>query len=89
MINTRVLRDSCSDEVKAFFYKMIGDNYRYIAENAKDALLEDVKQKALAAYERAYAIYIPASKPLKLDLALCYSYFCCTCLGDYDAAYQI
>ena len=51
MINSRVLETSCSDEAKAFFVKMVGDYYRYIAENAKDQLLEDVKQKARAAYE--------------------------------------
>ena len=51
MINTKVLSTSCSDEAKAFFVKMVGDYYRYIAENAKDQLLEDVKQKARAAYE--------------------------------------
>ena len=38
-------------ESKAFFVKMVGDYYRYIAENAKDAVLEDVKAKAKAAYE--------------------------------------
>ena len=51
MINSRVLETSCSDEAKAIFVKMVGDYYRYIAENAKDQLLEDVKQKARAAYE--------------------------------------
>ena len=51
MINSRVLETSCSDEAKAFFVKMVGDYYRYIAENAKDQLLEDVKQKARQAYE--------------------------------------
>ena len=51
MINSRVLETACSDEAKAFFVKMVGDYYRYIAENAKDQLLEDVKQKARAAYE--------------------------------------
>ena len=43
MINSRVLGGECSDEAKAFFVKMVGDYYRYIAENAKDAKLEEVK----------------------------------------------
>ena len=51
MINTRVLGGDCADEAKAFFVKMVGDYYRYIAENAKDAKLEEVKQAAKAAYE--------------------------------------
>ena len=33
MINLRVLKSECSDEAKAFFVKMVGDYYRYIAEN--------------------------------------------------------
>ena len=51
VINSRVLQGTCSDEAKAFFVKMVGDYYRYIAENAKDAKLEEVKNKAKAAYE--------------------------------------
>ena len=53
MIDDRVLKTQCSDEAKAFFVKMVGDYYRYIAENAKDAELEEVKQKAREAYEQA------------------------------------
>merc|ERR1712014_5746 len=55
-ITTKVLAKECGNEAKAFFVKMIGDYYRYIAENAKDALLEDVKQKALQSYEQANGI---------------------------------
>ncbi len=36
MIQKNVLAKECSDEAKAFFVKMVGDYYRYIAENAKD-----------------------------------------------------
>jgi hypothetical protein len=32
---------------------MVGDYYRYIAENAKGALMEQVKQSALKAYNEA------------------------------------
>ena len=43
-----VVKDNClnlatEDESKAFFYKMIGDYYRYVAESAHDATLEEVK----------------------------------------------
>jgi len=51
MIDSRVLNTDCTDEAKAFFVKMVGDYYRYIAENAKDAKLEEVKQNAKTAYE--------------------------------------
>ena len=35
------------DESKAFFYKMIGDYYRYVAENAAPDKVEEVKNGAL------------------------------------------
>ena len=53
MINKHVLLKSCEGEPKAFFVKMVGDYYRYIAENAKGANLETVKNEALKAYEQA------------------------------------
>ena len=34
MINSKVINKDCSPEAKAFFVKMVGDYYRYIAENA-------------------------------------------------------
>jgi hypothetical protein len=40
MINKKVLSKACQGESKAFFVKMVGDYYRYIAENAKGALME-------------------------------------------------
>ena len=46
MIETKVTKKSCEGEAKAFFVKMIGDYYRYIAENAKGSLMEEVKQEA-------------------------------------------
>jgi hypothetical protein len=51
MINTHVLKGSCSGEPKAFFIKMVADYYRYIAENAKGEKLNTVKNKALEAYK--------------------------------------
>ena len=53
MINKEVLKKACDGEAKAFFVKMVGDYYRYIAENAKENQLEAVKQKALKAYNEA------------------------------------
>jgi len=44
MINEKVLKKAGGDgEPKAFFIKMVGDYYRYIAENAKGADLENAK----------------------------------------------
>merc|ERR1711981_268709 len=75
MINTKVLNKDCESEAKAFFVKMVGDYYRYIAENAKDAKLEEVKNKALKAYEEANGIDLPPCNPIKLGLALNFSVF--------------
>ena len=43
MINSKVLGKACEGEAKAFFVKMVGDYYRYIAENTKSSSLESVK----------------------------------------------
>ena len=86
MITNRVLNGECADEAKAFFIKMVGDYYRYIAENAKDATLEDVKQKAKVAYEQANAIDLPACNPIKLGLALNFSVFNYEVLKDHAKA---
>ena len=75
MINSKVLSKSCEGEPKAFFIKMVGDYYRYIAENAKGDNLEKVKQAALAAYNSANEINLPPCNPIKLGLALNFSVF--------------
>ena len=75
MINKKVLAKSCDGEPKAFFVKMVGDYYRYIAENAKDAKLEEVKQAALKAYDEANQITLAPCNPIKLGLALNFSVF--------------
>ena len=75
IIQSKVMNRECEAEAKAFFVKMIGDYYRYIAENAKDAKLEEVKHKALEAYEQANNIPLAACSPIKLGLALNFSVF--------------
>ena len=89
MINTKVLDGNCEPEAKAFFIKMVGDYYRYIAENAKDAMLEDVKGKAKAAYEEANTVDLPACNPIKLGLALNFSVFNYEVLKDHAKACQL
>ena len=54
---------------------MVGDYYRYIAENAKDTKLEEVKNNALKAYDQANGINLPPCNPIKLGLALNFSVF--------------
>ena len=39
-----------TDDSRAFFYKMIGDYYRYVAESAGPDKIEEVKNGALEGY---------------------------------------
>merc|ERR1711997_75354 len=80
MINNRVLNTDCTDEAKAFFVKMVGDYYRYIAENAKDAK---------RAYEEANAIDLAPCNPIKLGLALNFSVFNYEVLKDHAKACEL
>ena len=89
MINSKVLSKSCDGESKAFFIKMVGDYYRYIAENAKGALMEEVKQKALKAYEQANIITLPPCNPIKLGLALNFSVFHYEVMKNHKAACEL
>jgi 14-3-3 protein epsilon len=89
MIKAHVLDNKCTDEAKAFFVKMVGDYYRYIAENAKDAKLEEVKEASKKAYEDANAIDLPACNPIKLGLALNFSVFNYEVLKDHAKACEL
>ena len=86
MIQDKVLAKECDGEAKAFFVKMVGDYYRYIAENVKEAKLEEVKQKALQAYDEANAITLPPCNPIKLGLALNFSVFHYEVMKNHKAA---
>ena len=86
MIRTKVLTKKCDGESKAFFVKMVGDYYRYIAENAKGNLLKQVKQDALKAYNEANQITLTACNPIKLGLALNFSVFHYEVMKNHKAA---
>ena len=86
MINEKVLSKDCDGEAKAFFIKMVGDYYRYIAENAKDSKLEEVRQNALKAYAEANEITLPPCNPIKLGLALNFSVFHYEVMKNHKAA---
>ena len=65
------------DESKAFFYKMIGDYYRYVAESASEDKIGSVRDGAEQNYEGAvkHSANLNACNPIKLGLALNYSVF--------------
>ena len=89
IIRTKVLANDCEAEAKAFFVKMVGDYYRYIAENAKDAKLEEVKELAKKAYDEANGINLAACNPIKLGLALNFSVFYYEVLQDHKKACEL
>ena len=89
MINSRVLSTNCTDEARAFFVKLVGDYYRLIAENAKDALLEEAKMKAKQAYEEANRIDLAPCNMIKLELALNFSVFNYEVLKDHAKAREL
>ena len=49
-VKDKCLALAAEDESKAFFQKMIGDYYRYVAESASEAKLQEVKNGALTGY---------------------------------------
>ncbi len=90
MIQNKVLSKPLNGgESKAFFIKMQGDYYRYIAENAKGHLLEQVKQLALKAYDEANKIVLPPCNPIKLGLALNFSVFYYEVMKNHKAACEL
>lgn len=89
LIKSKVLNKQADDEAKAFFVKMVGDYYRYIAETAQAAKLEQVKQEALKAYTEAHAINLPPCNPIKLGLALNFSVFYYEVMKDHKKACQL
>lgn len=89
----RVVKDNClnlaaEDESKAFFYKMIGDYYRYVAESAHDSILEEVKNGALEGYTKADNLSgsLNACNPIRLGLALNFSVFYYEVMNDHKKA---
>jgi len=69
---------STSDqESKAFFQKMIGDYYRYVAENASEDKLPQLREGALEYYKHATETSqnLNACNPIRLGLALNFSVF--------------
>ncbi len=89
IIDQQVLAGDCEDEAKAFFIKMVGDYYRYIAENAKGDDLEQVKQKANEAYQKADEIKLAPCNPIKLGLALTFSVVNNEVLKDHSKACKL
>ena len=76
---------------KAFFQKMIGDYYRYIAESASGGRLEDAKQGAINAYEGAQApvAELQACNSIRLGFFLNFSVFYYEVIQDVKKAVEL
>merc|ERR1712110_144108 len=90
-VNKKCLQNAQDDESKAFFYKMIGDYYRYVAESAAEDKIESVKNGALEGYSEAdaRAKELNACNPIKLGLALNYSVFQYEVMNDHKKACEL
>ena len=77
MIKNDAMKALADPEGKAFFLKMVGDYYRYMAESATADLLAQARDGALEHYKQADAAGkdLPACNPIKLGLALNFSVF--------------
>ena len=77
IVKTSCMSVANTDETKAFFYKMMGDYYRYVAECATGDQLDTVKHGALENYNLAQQTSesLNACNPIRLGLALHFSVF--------------
>ena len=80
-----------TDETKAFFYKMIGDYYRYVAECASGDQLDTVKNGALENYQLANksSESLNPCNPIRLGLALNFSVFHYEVMNDHKKACEL
>jgi len=90
-VEGKCLKLAAEDESKAFFQKMIGDYYRYVAESATEATLDKVKQGALKGYEEAdkFSKSLNACNPIRLGLALNFSVFYYEVMNDHKKACEL
>ena len=86
LVKDKCLPKASNSESKAFFHKMAGDYYRYIAETAQGDKLEQVKQEALKSYTEASKVTLPSCNSIKLGLALNFSVFYYEVLKDHKKA---
>ena len=90
-VETNILKTAQDGESKAFFLKMVGDYYRYIAESASGDKLKEVTGKALEAYDNAVSAAegLGACNPIKLGLALNFSVFHYEVMSDSAKACEL
>lgn len=77
MIKNDAMKTQQEAEGRAFFLKMVGDYFRYMAESAQGDKLAQARDGALQHYKEAETAgkELPACNPIKLGLALNFSVF--------------
>lgn len=86
------MKVAADSESKAFFLKMIGDYYRYVAENAQGEKMAEVKNGALEFYNKALQVAekdLNACNPIRLGLALNFSVFHYEVMNDHKKACEL
>ena len=89
LVKDKCIRLAANSESKAFFLKMAGDYYRYIAESAQGDKLNEVKNGALEYYTQASEVSnkdLGACNPIRLGLALNFSVFYYEVMNDHKRA---
>ena len=96
MVIVDIVKSKClglaqEDESKAFFYKMMGDYYRYVAESARDTTLDEVKTGALDGYDQANKLSqsLNPCNPIRLGLALNFSVFYYEVMNNHKKACEL
>jgi hypothetical protein len=91
MVENKCTQLAQDDESKAFFQKMIGDYYRYVAESAAEDKVAAVRDGALKGYSAAqsHATTLNACNPIRLGLALNYSVFQYEVMNDHKKACEL
>jgi len=92
LVRDKCMKVAADSESKAFFLKMVGDYYRYVAESSQAAKLEEVKKGALEYYNKASEVAIKdlgACNPIRLGLALNFSVFHFEVMNDHKKACEL
>lgn len=92
LVKEKCLKLASNSESKAFFLKMAGDYYRYVAESAHGDKLTEVKNGALEYYNQASEISnkdLGACNPIRLGLALNFSVFYYEVMSDHKKACEL
>ena len=90
-ITSTLLKRASDDEARVFYHKMIGDYYRYIAENISSENKVDFANKGLSAYEKANeaANSLEIRNPIRLGLALNFSVFYFEVMENHKKAVEL